>query len=177
MVCPISQHPTVSLSGSTGPDFVLGEVFSVAFGLRSYSPELGRWVNRDPMEDPGNIQIRSVVTKVGRGKSFDYGFCHNGPIVRIDCLGMDDDAPSNIFECWVTPIEYCCGDYSGLLKSLCERMIKCLMNRPAAKDARCRVCKSNCDLRCQLYFGDSDQVDACLLNCAGKYEQFLLGSY
>lgn len=44
-------------------------------GLRYYSPELGRWVSRDPIEEDGGLLL--------------YAFCGNEPSQRIDPTGED----------------------------------------------------------------------------------------
>jgi len=44
------------------------------YGYRYYSPELGRWPNRDPIGERGGINL--------------YGFVGNGPLNRADKLGL-----------------------------------------------------------------------------------------
>jgi RHS repeat-associated protein len=44
------------------------------YGYRYYSPETGRWVNRDPIEEYGGVHL--------------YGFLRNSPELAIDYLGM-----------------------------------------------------------------------------------------
>jgi RHS repeat-associated protein len=44
------------------------------YGYRFYSPELGRWMNRDPIEEEGGVYL--------------YAFCRNSPASFIDRLGM-----------------------------------------------------------------------------------------
>lgn len=46
----------------------------VYYGLRYYSPVLGRWINRDPAEEQGGFNL--------------YGFCGNNGVSRWDYLGM-----------------------------------------------------------------------------------------
>ncbi len=46
----------------------------VYYGYRYYNPEIGRWVNRDPIEEQGGLNV--------------YGFTQNRSIDRIDILGM-----------------------------------------------------------------------------------------
>jgi RHS repeat-associated protein len=46
----------------------------VYFGFRFYSPQLGRWINRDPISEPGGLNL--------------YAFVGNNPIVQIDRLGL-----------------------------------------------------------------------------------------
>ncbi len=43
------------------------------YGFRYYSPELGRWLNRDPIEEEGGYNL--------------YGFVYNEPVNYIDVLG------------------------------------------------------------------------------------------
>lgn len=47
----------------------------VYYGRRYYAPELGRFLNRDPIEEDGGLNL--------------YGFCLNDPVNRHDFLGMD----------------------------------------------------------------------------------------
>ena len=44
------------------------------YGYRFYAPELGRWLNRDPIEEDGGLIL--------------YGFVENNPINQWDDLGM-----------------------------------------------------------------------------------------
>ena len=46
------------------------------FGMRWYSPEVGRFINRDPIEESGGTLL--------------YGYCGNEPVGRIDVLGESD---------------------------------------------------------------------------------------
>ncbi len=73
MICPISQLAAVSLSAGTNLNFALADVSSATTGLRSYSPELGRWVNRDPIGEKGGVNIKA--------------FVENSTTNRIDSLG------------------------------------------------------------------------------------------
>ncbi len=43
------------------------------YGYRYYNPEMGRWVNRDPIEEQGGIAV--------------YSFVFNSPVLLIDMLG------------------------------------------------------------------------------------------
>jgi uncharacterized protein RhaS with RHS repeats len=44
------------------------------YGYRYYSPELGRWVNRDPIAEKGGLNI--------------YAFLENAPVDFVDALGL-----------------------------------------------------------------------------------------
>ena len=65
--------------GRSGEDFSFGfstkyhdrEVGLVAYQLRSYSPRLGRWLNRDPLSTLG-----------------DFIYCMNNPVAFIDVAGL-----------------------------------------------------------------------------------------
>ena len=68
--------------GRSGEDFSFGfstkyhdrEVGLVAYQLRSYSPALGCWLNRDPIEEEGGVNL--------------YGFLGNNQICITDVLGL-----------------------------------------------------------------------------------------
>jgi RHS repeat-associated protein len=44
------------------------------YGYRFYAPNLQRWLNRDPIEEKGGVNL--------------YGFVHNSPLNGFDALGM-----------------------------------------------------------------------------------------
>ncbi len=79
---PLKDGPPVDISGLHGSDFSFGfstkyhdrEVGLVAYQLRSYSPVLGRWLNRDPIEEKGGVNL--------------YGFVDNMPSGLFDLSGM-----------------------------------------------------------------------------------------
>jgi RHS repeat-associated protein len=52
------------------------------YGYRYYSPNLGRWINRDPMEEEGGFNL--------------YGFVINDPIDSYDILGLKLKSNINI---------------------------------------------------------------------------------
>jgi len=51
------------------------------FGRRFYDPGLQRWLNRDPIQEYGGINL--------------YGFIDNNPISFVDSLGLIKDWPDN----------------------------------------------------------------------------------
>lgn len=62
--------------------------------FRFYSPGLGRWVNRDPIEEEGGLHL--------------YVFVDNHPIGMIDILGLETCKPGISGE-----LEF---DFSGFVK-------------------------------------------------------------
>jgi RHS repeat-associated protein len=55
------------------------------YQFRMYSPELGRWLNRDPIEEVGGLNI--------------YVFVANMPVSNFDLLGLVHPAISVIYNC------------------------------------------------------------------------------
>ena len=64
-----------------------GSIGLYNYGYRFYSPGFGRWINRDPLEEAGGLNV--------------YGFGPNSPINGYDEYGLDwiDDG-SNFFGGW-----------------------------------------------------------------------------
>jgi RHS repeat-associated protein len=52
----------------------------VYYGFRYYSPNIGRWINRDPIEEDGGVNL--------------YGIVGNNPVNHIDPLGLQATAPN-----------------------------------------------------------------------------------
>ena len=50
------------------------------YGYRYYSPALGRWLSRDPIEEQGGLNL--------------YGFVNNDPVNKWDVLGLFLDSVS-----------------------------------------------------------------------------------
>jgi RHS repeat-associated protein len=51
------------------------------YGYRFYSAALGRWINRDPLEEEGGINL--------------YAFVENDPINLVDFWGLQDRTPAS----------------------------------------------------------------------------------
>jgi len=58
-----------------GPKPARGPIREVISGYRFYNPELGRWINRDPIGEEGGFNI--------------YAFVKNNPFIGVDILGKD----------------------------------------------------------------------------------------
>ena len=48
----------------------------IYYGYRYYSPSLGRWINRDPIEEQGGLNL--------------YSFCADNPLTVIDTDGREN---------------------------------------------------------------------------------------
>jgi RHS repeat-associated protein len=74
---------TISQSGSMASAFRFrfstkyydSETCQYYYGMRFYSPDLHRWLNRDPIEEDGGLNL--------------YSFCGNDGMNRWDVLGME----------------------------------------------------------------------------------------
>ena len=83
------------------------------YGYRYYSPRLGRWLNRDPVNESGGVTViklyfrrqseaaqtspagsdvraTSLPSGAAGGTERAYGFCANAPVMRTDVLGLDE---------------------------------------------------------------------------------------
>ena len=73
---------TISQSGSFSDTFRhrfstkpwIAALGAYDYGERVYSPELRRWLSRDPIEEEGGVNL--------------YAMCGNGCLYRYDCLGL-----------------------------------------------------------------------------------------
>ena len=88
-----TYDPYGNIIESSGP---LADVFSFGFSTkyhdretgmvgyqqRVYLPDLGRWLNRDPIEEEGGVNL--------------YGFCENRPHADLDSLGLAVKVIKNI---------------------------------------------------------------------------------
>jgi RHS repeat-associated protein len=54
------------------------------YGYRWYAPDTGRWINRDPIEESGGLNL--------------YGFGHNSSLLGIDLLGREWVNPFDLIE-------------------------------------------------------------------------------
>jgi RHS repeat-associated protein len=77
----------------------------VYYGYRYYSPALGRWLSRDPIEERGGLNL--------------YGFVNNDPVNKWDKLGKQMGLPipnsgqiARSFLSWTPPWTGCCGGKS-----------------------------------------------------------------
>jgi RHS repeat-associated protein len=61
----------------------------VYYGYRYYSSQLGRWLNRDPKEEPGSRVERHVDLKSSRVFLDLYLFCRNRAVMVYDFLGLE----------------------------------------------------------------------------------------
>ncbi len=58
------------------------------YGYRFYKPDLGRWVNRDPIGEQGFELLRGKVANVMGDGPNNYSFVANNSLLLIDYLGL-----------------------------------------------------------------------------------------
>ena len=80
--------PTTYTYDSTSSPFVSNGVYY--YGLRYYSAELGRWINRDPIGANGGINV--------------YTFVGNAPLDNFDSFGFSKDLSGYVID--TTPCEW-----------------------------------------------------------------------
>jgi RHS repeat-associated protein len=82
------------------------------WGYRYYTPRLGRWLNRDPIADPGAAFIRraaelSTSTYIPRDRIGEqmnlYRYVHTSPTNLIDPLGLQTSQPASQPCCYCGP--------------------------------------------------------------------------
>jgi RHS repeat-associated protein len=59
-----------------------------SYGYRFYDPQTQRWLNRDPIGEPGFETRRGKRSSVVLGEPNRYEFIHNDPLNRIDPVGL-----------------------------------------------------------------------------------------
>jgi RHS repeat-associated protein len=64
------------------------------YGYRFYDPGTQRWINSDPLEDPG-FQELSSASGIGNRNGNLYVFVANCPVVDMDALGLATAVPRN----------------------------------------------------------------------------------
>ena len=61
-----------------------------------YDPNLQRWINRDPLQEPGFEHLRQAgARQLRREAASQYPFVGNNPITEFDLLGLDRPAPGS----------------------------------------------------------------------------------
>jgi RHS repeat-associated protein len=81
-----SSPPPVRFSSK----YTDAETGLVYYGYRSYSPQLGRWISRDPIEERGGTNL--------------YGMLGNDPVNAVDVLGLKRPSRCNRNRCgWEGP--------------------------------------------------------------------------
>ncbi len=73
------------------------------YGYRYYSPELGRWITRDPIEEDGGDNL--------------YAFVHNNPLINYDILGREENQTKKDYTKlvkWSAQVQYVTKAYGPL---------------------------------------------------------------
>ena len=108
-----------------------GDVGLYYYGYRFYSSSLGRWINRDPIEEKGFELLRSIQS--GRATWQDplremrdpnrYAFVVNQPISLVDYLGLCNYGMVRSFTtygkvCWFWGVQQCRGCQMCLISGI-----------------------------------------------------------
>ena len=104
--CPMSKYDSfVSFSHRFSTKYADDETGLYYYGYRFHSPELGRWVNRDPIEEQGGANV--------------YGFVGNDGVNRIDMFGLWGKILRDNKKEWAT---VCSDNDSDTWESLAKRI-------------------------------------------------------
>lgn len=58
------------------------------YGYRYYSPKLGRWINRDPLNENGFRVISKQSLRLASRRTDDLIYLNNNPVNKLDILGL-----------------------------------------------------------------------------------------
>lgn len=111
-----------------------------AYGYRFYEPSLQRWLNRDPEQERGGVNL--------------YSFVHNMPINAHDPYGLSACTAAcgkqnliDVAVCWVVPITISAGGCylfppacAAIARAAAQTAIACTL----AAEARYAVCMAGC---------------------------------
>ncbi len=106
-------HPFGTIYSKTGPMVDLNpfrfsseyhddETGLVYYNYRYYSPELGRWISRDPIEEEGGVNL--------------YAMVENSPVNKIDLYGNISRLFTQIYMYWATRMVI--GSEGGILGNI-----------------------------------------------------------
>ncbi len=123
------------------------EMGSLLFGFRSYDPEVGRWLSRDPIEEDGGWNR--------------YVFSFNGPTIYVDVHGLavtKDECNNVKYKLSSSP-----GSLSGQIRRLTEDMAA---NGCAIPPVGCTCCTDPSELGGY----DGSAIDLCYNNISSVTE-------
>jgi RHS repeat-associated protein len=113
IVATFDYLPFGALASSTGNADAFSYRFStkpfdpetglVYYNFRYYSPELGRWMGRDPIEEEGGYNL--------------YGIVGNNSVNKIDYLGLEDDCKCCDNTDWLDCMSSCLSKFDYLGKT------------------------------------------------------------
>jgi RHS repeat-associated protein len=96
------------------------------WGYRYYNPVLGRWINRDPLEEAGGVNL--------------YAYCANEPAAMYDALGLSTPLWKRLLCC---PFAYqACRARTGNVAGCLACAVVCLIS---SSDNACHACDGMCN--------------------------------
>jgi RHS repeat-associated protein len=81
-----------------------------AHAMRWYSPSTGRWLSRDPINEPGFQLLTGRKSGNILEESNLYRFVSNDPITRFDSLGLTERDVQTIINTFLSTLKTMCGD-------------------------------------------------------------------
>jgi RHS repeat-associated protein len=126
------------------------------YGYRFYDPLTQRWLNRDPLGEPGFTLLQRPRAKGHSGHNL-YAFVGNNPITRLDPLGLWYDSISGY-------LRSCAELYPYDKKMFCNCM--CVPTTVPDTEQECRKkCEECADLASSIGKGKRDPQAMCLCTC------------
>ena len=135
------------------------------YGYRFYSPQLGRWLSRDPLGD------HAFLTQAMRGKSRShrrelldasldplYGFVSNDPLSRVDALGLATLAE---MRCAVAKIGPCDALKAKEIADKATQDAESKYPNDSGKRNAYRHCLGSCESTRQLGRKQAEEVQKC----------------
>ena len=117
------------------------------YGLRPYSPDLGRWLSRDPMGEEGGFNL--------------YGFVYNDPLNSYDYLGLAGPLTSVISSCAKKLLAYLSLDQ---MSKLMTRKMTC---NEISKEINSRITNQN-DMSCEYAYEFTSTYNEAKINSSIK---------
>lgn len=86
------------------------------YGFRYYSPSMGRWLNRDPINEAGSMLVRGAEEYNLDEELNLYAMVRNDPVNHIDRLGLDRWHVDQVHTHIVVETYDCCCNKTGYAK-------------------------------------------------------------
>ncbi|MCO5044457.1 MAG: hypothetical protein M9935_04140 [Kiritimatiellae bacterium] len=159
------------------------------YGFRYYSPQLGRWLNRDPVSDESFLRLQLAnpdwqdkrkIERQFRNAALKplYVYVENRPISEFDPFGLDNSGGGGqnepidpTFGCWIDPPERICGAGNSFRERCCRFGVEIIMLLDPG--AHCQGSATACEVCCGTKLLDDptfseSHFDLCINSCELK---------